>query len=146
MEPAPLRVLLPEGHQPVGAGEGQGAEERRVHGGEDRGVRPDAEREREDDGQAEAGAPPELAERVAQVLAQGARHAGRGGDGRADSHHDRCMDDLGFALLRMPARKRPGAAAAAMSRVRREAGHGIPGLASGVPVARTPSCDVRTVG
>ena len=57
-------------HQPRGIAESQGPEQNAIHNAENRGVRADAERERQDGNRRETGAFCQKAERVAQILQQ----------------------------------------------------------------------------
>ena len=63
-------VRLPDHRQPLGVGEGKGAEEDGVHHAEDGGVRPDPEREGGDRREGEAGVPSVGTQGEARVLPQ----------------------------------------------------------------------------
>ncbi len=65
--PVLLRILLPEHDEPSRLLHGERLEHHRVHGGEDHGVGPDAERERHDRGDGERGRARERPEREAGV-------------------------------------------------------------------------------
>src|SRR5262249_50875042 len=67
---------VPEDHEALGVGVGKGPEKERVGDAEDRGVRADAEAERQDGGEREAGALAEGTERVSKILDDVLRHAG----------------------------------------------------------------------
>src|SRR6266576_1108648 len=71
----PLRTGPGEMDQLPGIPYGQIAEHDGVQDAEDRGVRPEPERERQDDGGGEPGALGERAERVAHVLEHGVHHS-----------------------------------------------------------------------
>ena len=72
----------------------QGLQEHRVHDAEDRGIRPDAERKREQNNDGEGGSAAQAAQRVTQVEEQ-AGHSGRApgkGRWRACATPGRCYD------------------------------------------------------
>ena len=65
-----LREGLAQHHQPLGLAVGQRPQQHAVHDAEDRGVRPDPERERQYDGHGEGRRLPQAAQAVADVLHQ----------------------------------------------------------------------------